>query len=58
MTVQQVISDVCSHASEWMEMTDDPASLAAVILANKVVKLNEYIDFLEKRLQYETSKHR
>jgi hypothetical protein len=41
-----------------MEMTDDPASLAAVILANKVVKLNEYIDFLEKRLQYETSKHR
>jgi hypothetical protein len=56
MTAQQEINEVCENASEWMEMTDDPALLAAVILANKVVELKEHIDFLQKRLKYEISK--
>lgn len=54
MSAQQVLKEVCEYASEWTEMTKDPAALVAGILANKVAELENYIDYLEKRLHNET----
>ncbi len=52
MNAQQLIRQVKLDASEWLEMTDDPAALVAGILANKVIKLQDHIEYLEKRLEY------
>lgn len=50
MNASEVIREVQEDASEWLEMSEDPAALVAGILANKIVKLNSYIEYLEKRL--------
>ena len=52
MTAQDVINEVKEKAIEWLEMSEDPATLVAGILANKIVKLNEQIEYLERRLNY------
>jgi hypothetical protein len=52
MTAQDVINEVKEKAIEWLEMSEDPATLVAGILANKIVKLNEHIEYLERRLNY------
>ena len=53
MSAQLVLQEACEYASEWTEMTDDPAALVAGLLANKVVELTEYIEYLERRLHNE-----
>jgi hypothetical protein len=58
MREKQVINDVCNNASEWLEMSEDPAALVVGILANKVVDLKNYIEFLEKRLKNEELRNR
>lgn len=55
MTAEDVIRQVQEDASEWLEMTQDPATLVAGILANKIIKLQDQIHYLEKRLQYVSS---
>lgn len=55
MTAEDVIRQVQEDASEWLEMTKDPATLVAGILANKIIKLQDQIHYLEKRLQYVSS---
>ncbi len=50
MNAEEVIQQVQEYASEYIEMTDNPAALVAGILANKVVKLQDYVNYLEKRL--------
>ena len=52
MTPQEIIKQVQEDASEWLEMTDDPSTIVAGILANKVIKLQDHIEYLEKRLNY------
>lgn len=52
MTPEQLIKEVQEKASEYLEMTEDPAALVAGILANKVIKLQDYIEYLEKRLKH------
>lgn len=51
MNALDVIREVQENAGEWLEMSDDPATLVAGILAERVVKLNEYIQYLERRLE-------
>lgn len=56
MTGAEVIRKVQEDASEWLEMHENPAELVAGILAYKVASLNNYIEYLEKRIDsYERS---
>lgn len=52
MNAQDVIRQVQEDVSEYLEMVNDPAALVAGILANKVIELKGYIEYLEKRLQH------
>ena len=55
MNAKDVIRQVHEEAGEWIEMSEDPATLIAGILATKVVRLTSYIEYLQKRLQYVSS---
>lgn len=50
MNAQEIIKQVQENASEWLEHSEDPAALVAGILANRVIELNDYIEYLERRL--------
>ena len=52
MKAQEIISQVKFDASEWLEMTKNPDAIVSGILANKIVQLQEHIEYLERRLQY------
>lgn len=52
MNAEELIKEVYDEASEYAEMTKDPALFVAGILANKVIKLTEQIEYLEKRLDH------
>lgn len=52
MTAQDLIRQVQEDASEWLEHCEDPATLVAGILANKIIKLTDHIQYLEKRLNH------
>lgn len=52
MTPDELIRQVQIQASEYLEEVNDPAALVAGILANKVIKLQDYIEYLEKRLKH------
>lgn len=54
MNASDVIREVQENASEWLEMVENPAELVAGILAEKIVKLNSYIEYLEKRLDHDS----
>jgi hypothetical protein len=56
MTPEDFIIKVMEEkASEWLEMTDDPDALLLRIMAKKITQLMEYIEYLEKRLQHDSS---
>jgi hypothetical protein len=52
MTPIDIIRQVQEHSSEWLEMTDNPDAIVSIILANKLLQLTEYIEFLEKRVHH------
>jgi len=52
MTAHDLIAQVRIDASEWLEMTEFPDALISGILANKVIALQDHIEYLERRLQY------
>lgn len=54
MNASDIIREVQENASEWLEMVENPAELVAGILAEKVVKLNNYIVYLERRLDHDS----
>ena len=54
MNASDVIREVQENASEWLEMVENPAELVAGILAQKVVTLQSYIEYLEKRLEHDS----
>jgi len=53
MKPEQIIRKVQDDAAEWIEMCEEPATLVAGILAKKLSNLMEYVDYLEKRIDYE-----
>ena len=55
MTPEDVIREVQEHASEYLEMAKNPDELMTGILANKIVQLNSYIQYLERRLKHDSS---
>jgi hypothetical protein len=50
MTPAEIIAEVEKDASEWLEMSDNPATIVAGILAKRIVSLNFYIEYLEARI--------
>lgn len=56
MSAEEIIKEIQKSASEWLEMSRDPDALLLAILANKVSKLSEYIQYLEKRVDHESRK--
>lgn len=53
MNAGDIIKQVQENASEWLEMAEDPATMVAGILANKIIKLNRHIEYLERRLGHD-----
>ena len=52
MTPEDIIREVQENAAEWLEMSKNPAELTAGILAKRIIVLTDYIEYLEKRLNY------
>ena len=48
MNPSEIIKEVEEQASEWLEMSDNPAAMVSGILAKRIIKLQEYVEFLEK----------
>lgn len=51
MKVIEIISEIESNYSEWLEMVDDPHRFIMGILANKIINLENQVIYLEKRLK-------
>ena len=51
MKAEDVIKEARESASEWLEMSDNPDLMLSGILAKKVVKLIDYISYLENRIK-------
>lgn len=52
MNAIDVIEDIKEDNQELLKTSDHPAALVAGLLANKIVKLNKYIEYLERRLKH------
>ena len=52
MTPDDIIKSVCDRAGEWLEMSENPDDLIKGILANDIIRLKKYINYLEKRVKY------
>ncbi len=51
MNVNDVINETIDEAYEWLEMSEDPSNYLMGLLANKIIKLKDHIEYLEKRLE-------
>ncbi len=56
MTAYELIKQVEEEAIEWIEMSDDPYRVVSTVLANKVISLKSYIQYLERRLNHDTER--
>ncbi len=54
MTGAEIIREVQENASEWLEMSENPDKFMSGILAQRIVNLNNRIEYLEKRLDHES----
>jgi hypothetical protein len=50
MNAEQIIREVVEAAGEWLEHAENPDAMVSGILANKIVNLQSYIEYLERRL--------
>ena len=55
MNAQEIILQVQEEAAEWLEMSNNPSAFVAGVLANKIIKLNEHIEYLERRLRHDSN---
>lgn len=51
LTPDDIISEVENDTSEWAEMSVDPSRFIARVLAVRIIKQLEYIEYLERRLE-------
>ncbi len=58
MTAQDLIRQVKKDASEWCEMTSNPDAIVSGILANKIIRLQDHIEYLERRLHHVSTNQR
>jgi hypothetical protein len=50
MTAEYIIREIQENAGKWLKIIEDPATVVAGILSNKVIKLQDQIKYLERRL--------
>lgn len=50
MNAGQVIREVVEAAGEYLEHSENPDAMVSGILATKIVNLQSYIEYLERRL--------
>ena len=50
MNPEAIIREVVQDAAEYLEMAENPDAMVSGILATKIVSLNAYIEYLERRL--------
>jgi len=46
-----IIRDAEIYAQEHLEMIDEPYKLISIVLANRIISLQDYVEYLEKRLK-------
>jgi hypothetical protein len=51
MNVVEIIAEVEKDYSEWIEMSAEPHRFIMGILANKIIRLENQIEYLERRLK-------
>lgn len=51
MTANDIINITKEHASEWIEMAENPDKFLCNVLANQIVDMQNYIDYLERRVK-------
>jgi len=54
MNASELIREVEEKCSEYLEMTRNPSAFIAEVLANKVIKMQFQIEYLERRLNYDS----
>jgi hypothetical protein len=52
MTAYDLIKQVQSECQEWLEMSENPEAFFIGVLANKIIQLQDKIEYLEKRLEH------
>lgn len=57
MNAKELIEKVQNDASEWIEMSDDPYRVVCNVLANQVISLKSYIQYLERRVDHDNKRH-
>ena len=50
MDAFELIRTVEELAAEYLEMSENPSQIVIQVLANKVIKLQDYVQYLEKRV--------
>ena len=53
MTGEELIKEIQDQAGEWLEIVECPATFVAGVLANKIINLQNHIQYLERRLHYD-----
>jgi hypothetical protein len=51
MTANDIINITKEHASEYLEMSDNPDEFISYILANELVRMYGHIEYLERRIK-------
>jgi hypothetical protein len=52
MTAEDVVREIYETYSEWIEMSENPQQFVVGVLANKIVDLQHYVDYLERRVNH------
>lgn len=56
-TPESIIKEIEEEFSEWIEMTNDPATFVAWVLAKRIIKQSDKIDYLQRRLKYASANY-
>ena len=51
MNVIDIISEIERDYAEWIEMQEEPHVFIMGILANKIIRLENQVEYLERRLK-------
>lgn len=56
MSPDQIVREIEEKFEEYLEMSENPDRIVSGILAKKIIRLTEYIEYLEKRLYDDCAK--
>jgi hypothetical protein len=56
MTGEDVVREIQETYSEWLEMSQDPQQFIVGVLANKIIKLQDHVDYLKRRIDHDCAR--